>query len=240
MSESLARIPEELARQVWETENEYEEGLREAFLADRLFHIAYLITGIHEEISQDDLQMLKEEFLREKKGLNMGQVFALAISDRFRFKLHVVELGRSTHPSNTGEIDALKGEYNDFIDWISRQDPEDIYMEEISRQDSGRYVHYRPPKLEAAQNQVMVLTRNRPLMKGVMRYDNAPINIAIGKRMIFSIPIATFTALRPEDGKLSGLFTEEQTLELIETMLQNGSGGVKPIRTAYYLFTDQG
>lgn len=236
MSEFEVRAPETLADRVRESENAYEESLREQFLADKLFHDAHLMEAIAEpHLYMDGLGRLQREFLDDKRGKNMGERFELALSDKYLGKVHVVELGSTTDPSASGAIDGLKDEYNDLLRWMQQHG---IVKEELSRRQSGRTVALRKPKLEEAQSELAVMIRSRTLINTTIEHDAKQVGIGIAKRMVFSVPIKTLHALNAGTEDKNFTFNDERSLQIIETMLHHGTGGIKPIRTAYYLATD--
>lgn len=238
MSEFGIHTPEALAEEVRASENTVEDNWREAFLADKLFHFEHLFDVFCEpKLGEDYLEKLKKDFLEEKRGLNVGERFALAISDKYLGKLHVVELGRSTDPSISGDVDGLKDEYRELLGWMVEKD---IVKDELPRRESGRRVGWREPNLPEAQPKLKIMVRNRPLIHTSIEHNDKKLSLAIAKRMVFSLPMESFLALNPAENAdmKQKVFTNERSLELVELMLEHHSGGVRPIRTAYYLFTD--
>lgn len=236
MSEFGTRTPEALRDVVRTTENEYEESLREIFLADKLFHDSHLMQAIAEPHRyMDELGRLQGEFLNEKRGKNMGERFELALSDKYLGKIHVVELGSTTNPGVSGEIDGLKDEYRDLLRWMVQHG---IVSEEISREDSQRTVGLRKPVHPEACNQLLVMVRNRTLIHTTIAHEQKQVSLGIAKRMVFSMPLTTVRALNAGTERKDLTFTDERSLRLIETMLENGTGGIEPIRTSYYLATE--
>jgi hypothetical protein len=240
MSETFGiRTPEALVDAVRAKENEYEESLREQFLADKLFSVDHLLdVMVNPDLSAEYLDELEKEFLQEKKGLNMGERFALALSDKYLGKLHVVELGNTTSPGAQRSIDGLKHEYTDLRDWME-ETATDIEFHEFSRQESRRKVSVRQPVCPEAKNKIAIMIRNRPLLIGRRERSNKPIEFAVLKRMVFSLPLETLHALNAGTEKKDFRFTDERSLRIIETWLEHGSGGVEPIRTSYYLATNK-
>jgi hypothetical protein len=232
MSEFAIQPSEALIETVRTSENLKEESWRERFLAENLFHTEHL-----EEVfskSDDDkilLLQLENEFLNEKSGKNMGERFALAISDKYLGKIHVVELGRTTNPGINGEIDGLKDQYRDLLRWMKT---EGIVDDEMSRAESGRNISTRKPVEEEAADKLAIMVRNRPLINTTIEHEGTKLNIAIAKRMVFGLPRNALKAIFAIDEDLNS----EKTQQFIEERyLKNGWGGVVPIRTAYYLAT---
>jgi hypothetical protein len=239
MSESFGiRTPEALIDAVRAKENEYEESLREKFLADKLFNVNHLLdVMIDPNLSAEYLDELEKDFLQEKKGLNMGERFALALSDKYLGKLHVVELGSTTSPGAQRSIDGLKHEYTDLRNWMENTST-DIKFHEFSRQESKRKVSVRQPVCPEAKDKIAIMVRNRPLLVGRRERNHQPLDFAVLKRMVFSLPLETLHALNAGTETKDLRFNDERSLQIIETCLEHGSGGVEPIRTSYYLATD--
>ena len=236
MSEFGVRTPETLIDAVRRSENEYEESLREAFLADKLFHDEHLMQALENPaVYLDGLGRLQREFLDEKRGLNMGERFALALSDKYLGKVHVVELGNTTNPGASGEIDGLKDEYRDLLRWMIEHG---LVENEMSSAQSGRSVGLRKPILPEAAGQLTIMIRNRPLIHSTIEHAGKSIGLAIAKRMVFSMPLRTVHALNAGTVQKNFKFEDQRSLEIIETMLHHGTGGITPIRTAYYLATE--
>ena len=218
------------------SENEYEESLREAFLADKLFHDEHLMQALENPgLLMDDLAHLQRDFLEEKRGKNMGERFALALSDKYLGKVHVVELGNTTNPGASGEIDGLKDEYRDLLSWMIQHG---VVDDEMSRKDSNRSVGMRKPIHPDAEGKLVIMIRNRPLIHTTIEHELNKVEIGIAKRMVFSMPIETVRALNAGTEHKNFSFNDDRTLELIETMLHHGTAGIKPIRTTYYLATE--
>ena len=236
MTEFGVRASETLIESVRRTENEHEETLREVFLADKLFHDAHLKRAIAEPHRFiDELGRLQREFLDEKRGMNMGERFALALSDKYLGRVHVVELGSTTDPGVSGEIDGLKDEYRDLLRWMKDNG---IVENELDRKESGRSVSLRKPLCPEAAAGIVIMIRNRPLINTLITHDGRSVGIGIAKRMVFSMPHNTLYALNAGTVDKNLTFDDERSLGMIETMLQHGSGGIRPIRTAYYLATE--
>lgn len=232
MSEFIASDPEALIAAVRESENEREENWREKFLAENLFHNAHLDEVLEETEDRILLLNLEHQFLQDKQHKNMGERFDLALSNKYLGKIHVVELGRTTNPGTNGEVDGLKSEYNDLLRWMQQ---EGIVERELTRQESGRSVSVRKPVLPGASDRLVIMVRNRPLIQSKLVHKDQELDIAIAKRMVFSLPRESIKPLLNINAKLCG----EEVHEIIEErFLKNGWGGVQPIRTAYYLATD--
>lgn len=247
------RTPEYLVEAIRESENQREEAWRENYLAEHLFHARHTDhVWNHNPESSVALLTLENEFLLEKKGKNMGERFAMALSDKYLGKIHKVELGSTTVPSASGAVDGLKSEYHDLLDWLKRNG---IVDDELSRKQSGRSISIRTPAEPAALKEAIIMVRNRPLIKTELEHDGLQVDIDITKRMVFALPMTTarltlnrFRHKLPPEALRSGqviteavpkLFNDEEVLHFIEsTFLHHGSGGVIPIRTGYYLTTD--
>lgn len=243
MSEFGIRPPESVRESVRASENVVEEAWREDYLSRHLFHgergvRSYRISDLNRFNELDHHiqdfappEWLEQDFLADKRGLNMGERFALALDEKYLGKIHVVELGSTNQPDDSGAIDGLRSQYNDLLDWLKNHD---IVKDELSRKESGRTISMRPPKLSDHASQVMVVIRNRLLIDTVIEHEGREVKVMIAKRMVFGMTTQAAKALLTRDPKLE----QESTKEIIETQLHHGSGGVHPIRTAYYLATD--
>lgn len=232
MTEFASRPPESLIEMVRTSENTKEENWREIFLAENLFHAEHLDEVFNR--SPEDrilLMQLENEFLNEKRGKNMGERFALALDEKYLGKIHIVELGHTTDPGRNGEIDGLKDEYRDLLKWMIENG---IVEHELTRQESGRRVSIRKPVTPEAASSLGIVVRNRPLIDTAIEHEGETLDVAIGKRMVFSLPQPAIKALLA----LSDDINCEQTQQYIEErFLRDGWGGVAPIRTSYYLAT---
>lgn len=233
MSEFGIRVPGALYESMRQHENEKEELLREEFLEATMFHPDYMMSEEFKTPGQriSDMGRTQSEFLREKKDKNMIERFQMSLSDKYLGKLHVIELGVTVDPGASGEIDGLKEEYHALRDYMLSLD---MVTKEFSRDESGRTVGVRAPVDDAARGRLVIMTRNRLLMRAELEAQNRRLEIGIAKRMVFSLPTQALHALASRPGGLN----EPGSLEMLETMLSHGSGGVQPIRTGYYMVTD--
>lgn len=233
MSEFGIRVPEALYESTRLHENEREELLREEFLEATMFHPEYMMSEKFQTPGQrvSEMGRIQAEFLREKRGKDMRERFEMALSDKYLGKLHVVELGMTSNPGASGEVDGLKSEYHTLRDYMVSLD---MITEELSREKSGRTVGVRAPQDADARGKLVIMTRNRPLMYAELETNNRRLELGVAKRMVFSLPTQALHALASRPGGLN----EQGSLEILETMLSHGSGGVKPIRTGYYLITN--
>lgn len=237
MNEIPQGSPERLSVCLRETENQVEERIREKALAMTLFHDTHLDHAIARS-PEEVFQRIADElhFLNAKHSLNMGERFALALEPEHLGKIHVVELGRTTNPGATGEIDGLKSDYRHLYEWL---DAHGIIKEgEIPREkkDSRSLTTREPVDKKAAESHV-VIVRNRRLIRETMHHNGKNIRIQIGKRMVFAVPKGAALALisRAEREELS----DSDAVRLFEeTFIDKGTGGVVPIRTSYLLATD--
>lgn len=252
MSEFGIRPPQHLAETIRMSENEREEAWRERYLSDNLFHPDHT-KAVWEKSPENSavLLALEQEFLHEKKGKNMGERFALALDDRYLGKIHTIELGSTTNPAANGAVDGLKEEYHDLLNWLKQNS---IVEDEMSRQESGRTIELRTPVDPEAAKNVIIMVRDRPLIKAELEHDGRYLDIDIKKRMVFALPLMTarlllnrFIHKLPRSSSGDGideryvpkLFNDEEVLDFIEsTFLLHGSGGVVPIRTSYLLATE--
>lgn len=243
MSEFGIRTPEALAQAVRDKVNEREAIHRYAFLHDTMFHEAHHEETLNGLSAEDDLLAYHEalnsfqlEFLNEKQDLDMTERFRLALNDKYLGKIHVVELGYTTEPGASGEADGLKGEYRKLLAWLVDNG---FIDDELSRSCSGRSVRVRHPELDEAKGRVMIVARNRPLIKTTLELDDRSVDIRVAKRMVFSLPTQAVRGLLRDDTlPVSEQLNSEYSLSMIETMLEHKSGGIEPIRTAYYLATN--
>ena len=100
-----ARIDEKLAA-------ERQEDL------DDLFHIdpTYAAENLEESVR------LKAEFLERKKGLNLGECFALSLEEPFFGRVHVVKLASTNHSEPDASQNMFR-ETNDFLHWLKTAGP---------------------------------------------------------------------------------------------------------------------
>ncbi len=237
MSELPRVSPERLSTCLRETENHVEERIREKALAMTLFHDTHLDDAIARS-PEEVFQRISDElnFLDAKHSLNMGERFALALEPEHLGKIHVVELGHTTDPSATGEIDGLKTDYRHLYQWLN--DHGIIKEGEIPRENKdSRSLTTREPVDDSAAESHVIIVRNRRLIRETMNHDGKDIRIQIGKRMVFAVPKGAAFALisRAEREKMS---TSDAVNLFEETFIDKGTGGVIPIRTSYLLATD--
>lgn len=217
---------------VREEQNAIEDKLRENFLASNFYHNHLLGSFFNDDSPNgygaklDELPALHAEFMHEKRDKNMGERFAMALSDKYLDKIHVVELGLSTNPSNRGEVDDLKDEWNDLRHWMQSQG---LIDDELSRQASGRELDLRRSKVAPDR---IVVVRTRPLVTANVN----DISILIWKRMVFSVPekLCQMVANLTQDEYLNS----EAALQLFEQYMEPTSplnSQLSSIRTGYYL-----
>lgn len=231
MSETLPPPQERITEVIVRTENQREEKLREQFLEDNLFHFRHVLNP---EISSTDLDRLEQDLVAEKRDKNMGERFELALSEKYLGKIHVVELGSTTNPGKNGEIDGLKTQYLDLLDWMVTHG---ITEGEKKREESGRTISCRRPLDEAARLSMTIMVRNRPLVETSIEHAGQLMRVGIGKRMVFGVPNekVKFFFIDGNDNTI----TDERKLSAVETLFLSGNANdVLPIRTAYYLITD--
>lgn len=221
----------ELADAVRVEQNRIEEQRRDAFLADKLFHTHIRVVDEFKEHAD----AITEEFLREKKGKSMIERFDLATNERFLGMVHVVELGVTTAPAADGELDDLKDEYGDLLDFLIDTK---IVEREMTREESGRTLSV---ERTALTDDLVVVTRNRPLIAGAASISIAeghevPTAIGIAKRMVFSMPTPLYGAIAKRFND-PGLKSEDAT-RCVENLLERRDPSIGAIRTAYYLATE--
>jgi hypothetical protein len=200
-----------------------EEELREGFLATKNFESSGSLES-HFGISGPELFA---DFVRNKKKLSTMQGrFELAFKEPYAHLIPVVELGFTSSPDNTSEIDVLKQDYNNFLTWAIENG---ITDGELSRDDSYRKFEIRAKK---ELPDYIVMTRSRSLFEGSVRSsDKSNSDIIVTKRMTFSMPTAMYHALTPDDPKIS----EIATMRRIEQQIDGNHKLIYPIHTAYYL-----
>lgn len=216
--------------------NMREEEIREGFLHDFFYHEHEMWNGddLKEGERVEALAELRQNFLHEKEGKNMGEMFDLALNPAYLNRIHVVELGRTTKPGSNGEVDGLKHEYNDLKNWMIVQG---IIEDELTRSASGRYFDITVPNTTRER---IVLGRNRPLIDARLHHIRladgkvGDVKIEIAKRMVFSVPTALYLAFVNKNDP--HLVTEESKVA-IEHLLQKRDKSIDSIRTAYYLRT---
>ena len=238
MSEFRPSNPETLVEGIRIEQNETEEHLEQQFLSEALFHNDYQISLVdtvstHGEYV-DELGRLQGEFLKDKKGKNMGERFELALSDKYLGKIDVVELGSTDQPGRSNCIDGLKHEYLDLLSWMKANG---IVDAELTRQESLRFVSLRSSRVSPGH---VVVSRNRPLINADIPSPNGngKITLGIAKRMTFALPnrtVAVLAMLGNEEGSIVDKLNEDRALERLEFMLDEANGGIVPIRTSYYL-----
>lgn len=220
---------ERLLAQVRDEQNALEDRLRENFLANNFYH-DHLLAGFFDSEGYggglDELPALHNEFMKEKRDKNMGERFAMALSDKYLDKVHVVELGLSTNPSNRGEVDSLKHEWQDLKHWMQLNG---LIEDELSRDQSGRVLELR--RSTVAPDHI-VMVRTRPLVRTTI--DG--VSIMIWKRMVFSAPekLCHMVANLTQDEYLKS----EASLQLFEQYMEPSSplnAQLGSIRTSYYL-----
>ena len=228
--------PDTLLRAVREEINAREEKLRKDKYESLLFHDEF--ARAHQQLGRDvDLAELRQDFLRDKKNLDMLGRFELALSDKYLGAIHVTVLGDTTEPGENGELDGLKSEYNDLKNWLINLG---LIKDEMTRAESNRFLEFT--KVNATRDRIAV-GRMRPLISATfdIQKEDDPrftktVHLDIAKRMVFSIPTGLRDALRRIDHTL----TSEATLRTIEDLLErSGARGrvVDGARTTYLLRT---
>lgn len=216
-----------------EEQNAIEESLRDEFLQNNLFHEHLLVSDYSDDFVAER-QRIHDQFMRDKKGKNMGERMELALSDEYLNKINVVELGHTTRPDEDGHADGLKKDYIDLRNWMLANNWID---DEISRSDSGRTVSFHNSKVTRERK---VVIRNRPLIDTVIEHSvmngEWPVNVRIrlAKRMVFSVP----TRLIEAYGALADHKGQEFVVASVEQLLDRKSKHIDPIRTSYYLSTE--
>lgn len=228
MSEFGIQTPEHLIQDVRAEQNEIEETMREHILGAKLFRDAYTQRLLDMDNLDINIAFLRDQFLIDKKDKeNMGDVFDLAINPPYLDAIHVVELGSITDLGKKGEIDGLKHDYLHLLDWLERNTE---IKGELPRKESARYIRILPSKIAERDGSFVVMERARPLVHGRITHNGQELEIKILKRMIFTMPKATAIAIANKN---------EEGIEYLEDeLLPNGYGGIKPIRTTYYLATN--
>lgn len=231
MPESTERLPlDVLVSRVRDEQNKIEEERREEFLARNLFHAEVIVQA---GFLQDRAE-IEANFLREKKGKSMLERFEMATHGDYLGTINVVELGVTTEPSRTGEIDGLKDEYLKLKEHMIATG---IVDDEQSREDSGRSLTVERTRVT---DDLVVISRNRPLIScrteiEVTDNGKVPVELGIVKRMVFMIPTLLYVvvAKRFEDPALES----EAAVACIEGLLERRDKNISAIRTAYYLAT---
>lgn len=237
MSERYQSSSERLSECLRESENMVEEHIREKALAMTLFHDTHLDEAIARS-PEEVFQRIGDElrFLDEKHTLNMGERFALALEPHYLGRIHVVELGRTTNPGATGEVDGLKNDYHNLYNWMN--DHGILKEGEISRTEKhSRSLTTREPADPKAAESHIVIVRNRRLIREQLQHDTKDVRVQIGKRMVFAVPKGAALALLSR-AEREGLSDNEAVSLFEETFIDKGTGGVIPIRTSYFLATD--
>lgn len=238
MSEFGAPNPETLVEGIRIEQNEIEEHLEQQFLSEALFHNDYQMSLADELASRgeyvDVLGRLQGEFLKDKKGKNMGERFELALSEKYLGKIDVVELGSTDQPGRFNSIDGLKHEYLDLLSWMKSNG---LVDDELSRQESQRFISLRNSRVSPDH---LVVSRNRPLVKTAIASTRGDEKITLGivKRMTFALPnrtAALLATLGGDEGTAVERLNDDRALERLEFMLDEANGGIIPIRTSYYL-----
>lgn len=213
-------------------QNSLEEDARALYLARNLFHDHFFkgdhIAGqLDADLTAQDWAELNQEFYADKVGKNMGERFAMALSEKYFDKIHVVELGLTEHPSADGEIDGLKHEWTDLRDWMIAQG---LIDDELSRSESHRTFSYRRSQADVTQ---VVVVRTRPLV--ITRVDEA--RVVIYKRMVFAMPKERCVRAVDETG--SRTLDDEPVMEYIENLLETKHPSLTAIRTGYYMASER-
>lgn len=231
MTEFLSDNPEARRSAVRQEQIDIEERLREAFLPGRFFqeHIMWPSSADEDDICLEDMLDLRRRFMEEKRDMNMGQRLNLALQPPYFGRLHVVELGLTNRPGVEGEIDGLKHQYHDLLNWMTIHG---LVEEELPRQESGRTIELRKSKIDTG---CMVVVRNRPLVD--TRLPQPPTHIGISKRMVFSLPRTMLRTMDKEIKNMAEPVCDYRTtlLDLIEREMDAQNPQIDAIRTAYYL-----
>jgi len=215
-------------------QNAIEDELREDFLAQNLFHWGHVrgYDSINEMAEQ--LTRLKQEFLAEKRDANMGERFAMAISQKYLGKISVVELGL-VESNDPQDYVNLKKQYNDLRNWLIMHA---IISDEISREQSGRTLSYRQSRVDATR---IVVIRQRPLIEAAMpaRDDTGKeygqTQFGIAKRQIFSAPRELAAIVRANASQSDD--SVHTAMEEWERLLGETHPAIHRIRTGYYVIS---
>jgi hypothetical protein len=225
MTVSRIETTPDIAERIRASENKIEDELRERHLSQVLFQRS-VIDAIEDLSARGALIFLEEEFLKDKKGKSMQERFMLAFDPKYFGKVHVIELGMTEHPASDGEVDGLKQEFRDLLSWVRSKG---FMLDEIPLEQSGRALSSRQALESGANSDLLIIGRNRPLVDSIVQVDDKKVDLKIAKRMVFALPSLTGALLKKMEDR--GLPFLEQTL------LKHGTGGIIPIRTAYYLST---
>ncbi len=225
-TDATGRYLDELGRK----ENELHEATRASFLRSHFFHDETDIRAMIE---------LHDKFMREKKGKNFGERFAMAISDEYLGRVHVVELSSTDH-DEIPPGGSYKDPYHDLYDWLLRNG---VVEAELDAQQSGRMFAVNPssvPVPYGAQERVIV-TRVRPLLRADMENEvGTPLNFGITKLSVFAMMRLQLTALYTRYGVTPGEEWTEPMMQHVEELLRHSETTpmhrvIHKIRTGYYL-----
>lgn len=164
---------------------ERSQAIRDMVLSDLKRHLApYLEKNFLHNPDSPDADTIKESFRRECDGLNLGERYALSLSEEFSSLVKVAKLASTRHEL-PDESARLFGEYNDLKNWFEQN----VGASEIERVHSDRQFAVK------FMDDIAVVLRTRPLIVGQVQAERAPnkhetVNTIIYKETVFALPAA--------------------------------------------------
>lgn len=165
-----------------------------------------------------EAEALKAQFLEEKKGLNLGECFALSLRDPYFGRVYVVKLASTDH-SEPDSSQRLFRETNDFLHWLKTEGPlvglrpygenghhisETMGNDEVTaaiaqqedpgnhidRLKSGRWMEYEFVDDEDGNpmHRLAVIRRIRPFVNVEAEIRGEMCNVKMYKETVFTIP----------------------------------------------------
>lgn len=197
--------------------------LRQLSLEDTRRELNFAIRNLDDARSSRDLdfhQQRLESFLAAKKSLgSMAARFALSMRPEYH-NVTIAEIGATTEAQCPRAIDTLKDEYRELLGSLVETETIDG---EFSREDP---LAHRALSLVDRDGAYAILARTRALTVGT---TEAGQRFALGKRMVFALPVGAWNAVEVRSEK-----AEQPKIEIVEQMLDQNDKNIVPIRTAYY------
>ncbi len=136
-------------------------------------------------LSPEKAKQLTDEFMQAREGKNMGERFALSLELPFRDQIYLVELAATRHKVE-GESRRLHDEFLDFANWLSEQKG----LRMMPRSQSARAIEY------VTAGDATIMTRMRPLVRGVMGEYDRQVEVVLYKETTFEISSQCFEDMK--------------------------------------------
>lgn len=222
--------------------------------------VEFLRSNFHRDPEAPEAQGIEQKFMAACVDKNMGERFALSLTDEFK-DIQIVKLASTEHDV-PNESQRLYSDYNDLRHWFEK-----IGIYEMPRTECDSAFSYRilgDPK-DGPAGYRAVVTRVRPLIFGQIDAERAvdihePVDVLVYKETVFSVPAAILRDLlmyehngvgmaeetsNPTEGEIK--FRAAQ--RFLETLLYGDGGGdekeesefggleLQRIHTAYYSYS---